>query len=95
MNTASPSFLIGSSSFLQVNRTCIKAWMSLNFGKIPLQTSELASLEHLKNQYNVVSTLAPLFLTESSLFLQVKKITIKSGLSLKFSLLGPCTAEQS
>ena len=32
MNTLAPSFLIGSSSFLQVSRTCIKAWMSLNFG---------------------------------------------------------------
>ena len=27
----------------------IKAWMSLNFGKIPLLTSELAALEHQKN----------------------------------------------
>ena len=33
MNTLWPSFLIGSSSFLQVTRTCMKAWMSSNFGK--------------------------------------------------------------
>ena len=33
MNTLVPSFLIGSSSFLQVTRTCMKAWMSSNFGK--------------------------------------------------------------
>ena len=33
MNTLVPSFLFGSSSFLQVSRTCMKAWMSLNFGK--------------------------------------------------------------
>ena len=33
MNTLAPSFLIGSSSFLQVSRTCMRAWMSLNFGK--------------------------------------------------------------
>ena len=33
MNTLAPSFLIGSSSFLQVSRTCKKAWMSSNFGK--------------------------------------------------------------
>ena len=32
MNTLAPSFLIGSSSFLQVSRTCMKAWMSSNFG---------------------------------------------------------------
>ena len=39
----------GSSSFLHTIRTTIKAWMSLNFGKIPLLTSELAALEHQKN----------------------------------------------
>ena len=33
MNTLAPSFLIGSSSFLQVTRTYTKAWMSSNFGK--------------------------------------------------------------
>ena len=48
MNTPVPSFLIGSSSFLQVTRPCIKAWMSLNFGKSRLQTLELAALEGLK-----------------------------------------------
>ena len=31
-------------------RTCIKAWMSLNLGQIPLLTMELAALEHLKNR---------------------------------------------
>ena len=49
VSTLAPSFLIGSSSFLQVTRTTIKAWMSLNFGRIPPLTSELAALEHLKN----------------------------------------------
>ena len=43
------SILDGSSSFLHTIRTTIKAWMSLNFGKIPLLTSELAALEHQKN----------------------------------------------
>ena len=33
MATPVNSFFIGSSSFLQVTRTCMKAWMSLNFGK--------------------------------------------------------------
>ena len=33
MNTLAPSFLIGSSSFLQVLRTCMKAWTSSNFCK--------------------------------------------------------------
>ena len=43
-------FLIGSFSYLQVMRTCIKAWMSLNLGQIPLLTMELAALERLKNR---------------------------------------------
>ena len=29
-----PSFLMGSSSFLQVTRTTIKSWQILNFGQI-------------------------------------------------------------
>ena len=33
MNTLVPSFSTGSSSFLQVSRTCMKAWMSSNFSK--------------------------------------------------------------
>ena len=44
------SFLIGSTSFLQVIRTCIKAWMRSNFGQIPPLTTELPALERLKNQ---------------------------------------------
>ena len=43
--------------------------------------------------YNVVNTLAPSFLIVSSSFLQVTRTIIKSGLNLKFSLIGPCTAE--
>ena len=31
VNTLPPSFLIGSSSFLQATRTYMKAWMSSNF----------------------------------------------------------------
>ena len=44
MTTLVPSFLDGSSSFLQITGPAIKAWMSLNFGKIPSLTSELAAL---------------------------------------------------
>ena len=50
MTTLVQSFLDGSASFLQVTSPTIKAWMSLNFGKIPLLTSELAVLGRLKNQ---------------------------------------------
>ena len=49
MTTLVQSFLDGSSSFVQVTRPTIKAWMNLNFGKIPSLASELAALERLKN----------------------------------------------
>ena len=84
MNTLAPSFLIQSSSFLQVTRTCMKAWMSSNFGQIP-STPELSALctsERLT--FNVVNTLVPLFLIVSSSYLQ---------LSSKFGQIGPRTAE--
>ena len=48
VSTLVPSFLIGSSSFLQGTRTTIKAWMMLNFGGISPLTAEFAALEHLK-----------------------------------------------
>ena len=51
-----PLFLIGSSSFLQVTRTIIKAWMSLNFVGISPLTAELAALERLKKTIKLVST---------------------------------------
>ena len=49
MTTLLPSFLDESSSFLQITRPIIKAWMGLNFGKIPSLALELASLERQKN----------------------------------------------
>ena len=48
MTTLVPSFLVGFPSFLQVTRPTIKARMSLNFGKIPSLTFEVAALERLK-----------------------------------------------
>ena len=50
MTTLVQLFLNGSSSFLWVTRPTIKAWISLDFGKIPSLTSELAALERPKNQ---------------------------------------------
>ena len=43
-------FLDGSSLFLQVSRTTIEALMILIFCQIPSPTTELAALEHLKNE---------------------------------------------
>ena len=49
MTTLVLSILIVSSSFLHTIRITIKAWMSLNFSKIPILTLELAALERQKN----------------------------------------------
>ena len=43
--------------------------------------------------YNVVNTLAPLFLIGSSSYLQVTRIFITSRTSSKFGQMGPRTAE--
>ena len=48
VNTLAPSFLIGSSSFLQVTRTTITFRTSLKFGQIGSRTAELAALERLE-----------------------------------------------
>ena len=48
MNTLAPSFLIGSSSFLQVTRTTIKSGLSLKFSLMGSCSAELAALECLK-----------------------------------------------
>ena len=49
MNTLTPSFLIGASSYLQVMRTDIISRTSLNLGQILRpRTAELAALERLE-----------------------------------------------
>ena len=48
MTTLAPSFLIGSSLFLQVTRTTIMTRIGLKFGKIGPGTYDLAALEHLE-----------------------------------------------
>ena len=53
-STLAPSFLIGSSSFMKVTRTTIKAWISPNFDRISQLTSELAALEHLKKRHIIL-----------------------------------------
>ena len=48
VSTLAPSFLIGSSSYLQVTRTFITSRTSSKFGQIGLRTAELAALERLE-----------------------------------------------
>ena len=67
----------------------MKAWMSSNFGQIPTPTPKLSALARLKN----CCIMSPSFLIGSSLFLQVRRTTIKSRPSSKFDQIGPCTAE--
>ena len=59
MNTLAPSFLIGFSSFLQVTRTCMKAWMSSNFGKF---ATELRPLIDVRIMFllNILKTNRPI-----------------------------------
>ena len=88
------SILNGSSSCLQIRRTTIKAWMTLNLVKIPWPTVELAALELLKKMiYNVMTTLAPSFLIGFSSFLQLTRTTIKSWMGSKVGQIRPWTVE--
>ena len=88
------SVLDGSSSFLQVARTTIKAWYSLNFGKIPSPTTELAALEHLKkSMYDIVTTLGHSFFIGFPLFLQETKTAIISWIGLKLGKIRLGTVE--
>ena len=48
VSTLAPSFLIGSSSYLQVTRTSITSRTSSKFGQIGPRTGELAALERLE-----------------------------------------------
>ena len=48
MTTLVPSFLIGSSLFLQVTRKTIKSRMGMKFGRIGPGTYEFAALERLE-----------------------------------------------
>ena len=90
MSTLAPSFLIGSSSYLQVTRTSIISRTSSKFGQIGPRTAELAALERLEKSpltYNgryLVNNLAPSFLIGSSSFLQVSRTCMKAWMSSNF-----------
>ena len=59
MNTLAPSFLIGSSSFLQVSRTCMNAWMSSNFGKFATELLPLIDVR-IEFLFNIFKTNRPI-----------------------------------
>ena len=91
VNTLAPSFLIGSSLFLQVRRTTIISRISLNSSQIQPRTAELPALDGIEkfpytyNGRNLVNTLAPSFLIGSSSFLQVTRTYMKAWMSSNLS----------
>ena len=101
VSTLAPSFLIGSSSYLQVTRTSITSRKCLKFGQIGPRTVELAALERLEkspqtyNGRNLVNTLAPSFLNQSSSFLQVTRACMKARMSSNFGQIPTPTPELS
>ena len=54
VTTLAPSFLIGSSLFLQVKRSTRKAWMGLKFRQIRPWTLGLAAHWRLKNPHGLI-----------------------------------------
>ena len=90
MTALASTFLIGSSFFFHLTMTLIKEWMRLKFCRIQPRTYGLAALEHLEkslktnNGRNIVTTQVLSILNGSSLFLQIKRTTIKAYMSLNF-----------
>ena len=80
MNTLWSSFLIGLSSFLLATRTCIRAWMSLNFNQSRQLNRELPALSE-QSMYNVNIQLPS--------FLQVTRTIRKSLMDLKLGKFQP------
>ena len=83
VSTLAPSFLIGSSSYLQVKRKNIISQISFNFGQVLPRNAELAALwcflnspKDLQGGNFVLNTLAPSFLIGSSSLLQDMHINL-------------------
>ena len=76
MNTLAPSFLIGSSSLLQVTRTCMKSGMSSNFGKF---ATELRPLIDVRIEFllNILKTNRPI---ETKFCIHIIIDTINNGI---------------
>ena len=85
MNTLAPSFLIGSSSFLQVTRTCIKAWMSSNFGKFATELRPLIDVR-IKFLLNILKANRPIK-TKFCIHIIIDKIYVVICKSLFFANL--------
>ena len=53
VSTLAPSFLFGSSSYLQVTRETIESQMSLKFDQFQAWNVELAALDQLKKAFTL------------------------------------------
>ena len=82
MNTLAPSFLNRSSSFLQVTRTCMKAWMSSNFGKFATELRPLTDVR-IKFLLNILKTNRPI-MTKFCIHIIIDKIYVVIIKSLFF-----------
>ena len=85
MNTLAPSFLIGSSSFLQVSRTCMNSWMSSNFGKFATELRPLLDVR-IKFLLNILKTNRPIK-TKFCIHIIIYKIYVVICKSLFFANL--------
>ena len=83
MNTLAPSFLIGSSLFLQVSRTCLK--MSSNFGKFATELGPLIDVR-IKFLLNILKTNRPIK-TKFCIHIIIDKIYVVICKSLFFANL--------
>ena len=87
VTTLAPSFLIGSSSFMQATSKPIISLMGSKFSRIQPGTYELQQLEkslYTYNGRNVVTTLVVSICNGSSSFLHTIRTTIKAWMNLNF-----------
>ena len=92
MNTLATSFLI-ASFILAGDEKSIRLGQFENRPDRTKDCGVICPCPSEKLMYNVVNTLAPLFLIRSSSYRQVMKTSITSRTSLKFGEIGPRTAE--
>ena len=94
MNTLAPSFFDLINLFLAGKEDMHENLDEFEFPPdTTTNTRVICPCMSEKLMYNVVNTLAPLFLIRSSSFLQVRRTTIKSWTSSKFDQIGWWTAE--
>ena len=63
VNTLAPSFLLETSSFLQVTKTNIKSQMCSKISQFPPWTAEIAALDQLKKSFTYLRTIQNILMT--------------------------------